>query len=333
MPISAKPVSSFGPTALSSATPCAASSRRVSPSVTARELFDADEVRVERLATGLELELDVGVREPEVLRDPRRVVAVFASAPTTTVTSSESSSINSSSSAIAASAADFVATQMPSRVSAIQSPAAMGPHSATLSRTACVTSPACTRCAASSIAAVFSSIEPSGSYTTSAASASTTAVVGTTATGRSASSGTWRATGTMFLLFGSTITRVGGAMLHRFEDLRGRRVHRLATGDDVLHAETDEELLEAVAHRDRDHAGGDVLDRRGVGLRLLPDPRRFLAFLHLLVQVGDANVGGTTGDDAGLDRCADVVRVHVTVPDAVAARRPRSSRRDRPRSA
>ena len=95
---------------------------------------------------------------------------------------------------------------MPSRVIAIQSPDLIGPHSAVLSRTAWVTSPALTRCASSAIAAVFSTTDFAGSYTTSAASASTTAVVGTTSTGTSVRSGTCRATGTMFLLFGSTIT-------------------------------------------------------------------------------------------------------------------------------
>ena len=54
-------------------------------------------------------------------------------------------------------------------------------------------------------------------------------------------------------------------------------------------------------------------------LGLLPDPRLLFALLHLLVQVGDADLGGTTGDDAGLDGGADVVRVHVAVPDPVAA--------------
>ena len=112
--------------------------------------------------------------------------------------------------------------------------------------------------------------------------------------------------------------RVGRTAIHGFEDLRGRRVHRLAAGDDVLHTEADEEPFQSVAHRDRDDAGGDVLDRRGTDLRLLTDPRLFFALLHLLVQVGDADLGGTTGDDAGLDGGADVVRVHVAVPDAVA---------------
>ena len=41
--------------------------------------------------------------------------------------------------------------------------------------------------------------------------------------------------------------------------------------------------------------------------------------LDLLVEVGDADVGGTPDRDAGLDGGADVVGVHVAVPDAVAA--------------
>ena len=214
----------------------------MSPGVTARALLDADEVRVERLATFWSSISTSGCANPRC--SPIRAVSpASASAPITTVTSSESSSTNSSSSAIAASAADFVATQMPSRVD--RDPVAGGDRARTrptLSRTACVTSPACTRSAASSIAAAFSSSDASASYTTSAASASTTAAVGTTATGRSVSSGTCRATGTMFLLFGSTITPSAAHALHRVEDLRGRRVHRLTAGDDLLHTEAREQL-------------------------------------------------------------------------------------------
>ena len=154
-----------------------------------------------------------------------------------------SSSTSTSSNAIAASAGDFVATQMPSRVIAIQSPATMGPHSAPLSRTACVTSPARTRPAASSIAATFSSSDAWASYTTSAASASTTAAVGTTVDRAIGELGHLARHGHDVLVVGQHDHAVGRAPLDRFEDLRGRRVHRLPTGHDLLHAEAGEELL------------------------------------------------------------------------------------------
>ena len=60
----------------------------------------------------------------------RSVSSAAASAPTSTVTISLSSSTSSSSSSHTASAGDVVAATMPSRVSAIQSPVAIGPHSA-----------------------------------------------------------------------------------------------------------------------------------------------------------------------------------------------------------
>ena len=45
---------------------------------------------------------------------------------------------------------------------------------------------------------------------------------------------------------------VGGRRLDRFEDLRGRRVHRLPAGHDLLHAERVEDAADAVAGRDGD---------------------------------------------------------------------------------
>ena len=66
----------------------------------------------------------------------------------------------------------------------------------------------------------------------------------------------------MFLLFGSTITQSAAQLLDRFEDLRGRRVHRLAAGDHVLHAEAREQAADAVADTDRDDRGRDRRARR-----------------------------------------------------------------------
>ena len=51
---------------------------------------------------------------------------------------------------------------------------------------------------------------------------------------------------------------------------------------------------------------------------LLAHPLGLFALGDLLEEVGDADVGGTTRDDAGLDGAADVVGVHVAVPQAVA---------------
>src|SRR5690242_13681320 len=83
MPISASPDRSLSPTALSSVTRCAASSRSVRPprsrtwcSATPVGLLDADEVRVEGLVTVVELDLDVGMVLGDVLADARGVVGV-----------------------------------------------------------------------------------------------------------------------------------------------------------------------------------------------------------------------------------------------------------------
>ena len=95
--------------------------------------------------------------------------------------------------------------------------------------------------------------------------------------------------GTMFLLFGSTIDRVGVARLDRFEDLRGRRVHRLPARDDVLHAEAREQAPHAVADADRDDRGRD---RRGAATVDVGDAgfaHPLAPPLDLLEQVGDAD--------------------------------------------
>ena len=215
--------------------------------------------------------------------------------------------------------------------SAIQSPATMGPNSALLSRTACVTSPRAHAPAASSIAAVFSSIDAWASYTTSAASASTTAAVGTTVTGRSASSGTWRATGTMFLLLGSTITPSAAHCC---------TASRICAVDGFIDCPPatmccTPRLAKSCSRPSPTATATTPVATCSTGapaaaVGLLPDPRRLFALLHLLVEVGHADLRGATGDDARLDGGADVVRVHVAVPDARRRRRRRSSRRARP---
>ncbi len=50
---------------------------------------------------------------------------------------------------------------------------------------------------------------------------------------------------------------VGVDPLDRLEQLRRRRVHRLAAGDDTLHTELGEEFDEATSRTDRHHGGGD----------------------------------------------------------------------------
>src|SRR5204862_667438 len=75
MPISARPVASFGPTTLSSVTRRSWSSRSVMPLGTGVDpaLLDADEVRVERLVPLVQLDLHVRVRAFDVLLDARSV--------------------------------------------------------------------------------------------------------------------------------------------------------------------------------------------------------------------------------------------------------------------
>ena len=243
-----------------------------------------------------------------------------ASAPTSTVTISLSSATSASTSANAASAAESVATQIPSGPIAIQSPFRIGPHSATVSRTDCVTSPAVTRATDDASSVVFERELGVGVVREERRERLHHRVGGHDRhrlARRARRPG--GPTATMFLLFGQHDHRVGRAPLHRVEDLRGRRVHRLAAGDDLLHAEAGEEPAHAVADRDRHDRGldqvlGRVDDRRERGR--LGDPA---LLLHLLEQVGDPDVAGPPGLDPGLDRAADVVGVHVAVPQAVAA--------------
>ena len=106
--------------------------------------------------------------------------------------------------------------------------------------------------------------------------------------------------------------------LDRLEDLRGRRVHRLATGDDDLHTETRQQPTDTVAHTDRDDRG---LDRR----RQPPRSRRHRS-RPSRARAPPARTDRSTriwcgrpGLDPGLHCRADVVGVHVAVPDAFAA--------------
>ena len=126
---------------------------------------------------------------------------------------------------------------------------------------------------------------------------------------------------------------IGGAGLDRGEQVGGRRVHRLAAGDHPLHAEAVEDPPDAVADGHGDHRGGRRLGgvRRlveaGAAGDPLDDPALLLELLDLLEQVGDPDLLGAAGVDGRLDGGADVVGVDVAVPDAVAARPRRSSRR------
>ena len=101
----------------------------------------------------------------------------------------------------------------------------------------------------------------------------------------------------MFLLFGRITTCVGVHVLDRVEQFGGRRVERLASGDDALHAELSEQLDEPVAAAHRDDRRRDRrqtrrvtaavdLDR-GAGERGLPVG---VLFGNLLEQVGDADL-------------------------------------------
>ena len=107
--------------------------------------------------------------------------------------------------------------------------------------------------------------------------------------------------------------------LDRLEDLRRRRVHRLAAGDDDLHAEAREQPADAVAHRDRDDRGLDRGEGRDVAGAVPPAATHSCSCVDLLEQVGDPDLMRSARFDAGFDRGADVVGVDVAVPDAVAA--------------
>ena len=143
---------------------------------------------------------------------------------------------------------------------------------------------------------------------------------------RSVSPSTWRATGTMFLLFGSTTTDVRRAPLDRLEDLRGRRVHRLAAGHDLVHAEAHEQPPDALADPDRDDRGLDLAAGRPSPARSRRTCRRAPASCsrtHCSSSTCSSRSvtrswRGRPGFDAGFDRATDVVGVDVAVPEPVA---------------
>ena len=104
----------------------------------------------------------------------------------------------------------------------------------------------------------------------------------------------------MFLLFGQDDDLVGRRRLDRFEDLRGRRVHRLAAGDDLLHAEASGRCggcrRRSRPRRPRS-VTGSARRRRLVGAT--PRLAHPALLLDLLEQVGDADVARPAGS-----RCA-----------------------------
>ena len=93
--------------------------------------------------------------------------------------------------------------------------------------------------------------------------------------------------------------------------LRTGRSKALATGDDTLHAQLGEQLLESASAAHRHHRGGD---RRQTG-RGTSRVVGGMTFGDLFEEVGDANLLGATAQiDGRLDGRADVVGVDVTVP-------------------
>ena len=159
-----------------------------------------------------------------------------------------------------------------------------------------------------------------GSYSTSAASASGTLCVAMTATCLSVSASTCFATATMFLLLGSTITA------------------------SAAHASTASRICAVDGFIDWPPATTCCTPRL-VSRRRMPSPTptattavvtagwspnssrsaTHLGLAHpallfdLLDEVGDADLVRAARVDAGFDRGADVVRVDVAVPEAVAA--------------
>ena len=123
----------------------------------------------------------------------------------------------------------------------------------------------------------------------------------------------------MFLLFGSMTTESAGT---RSTASRIWAVDGFIDWPPATTAWTPtlaQQPADPVADRDRDDRGGhrSSRPRSRVGqVRGLADP---VLLLDLLEEVGDPDLGGTPGLDAGFDGGADVVGVHVGVPDPVAA--------------
>ena len=121
------------------------------------------------------------------------------------------------------------------------------------------------------------------------------------------------------LVVGQDHDLVGRRRLDRLEQLGGRRVHRLAAGDDALHAERVEDAADAVAGGHRHDGRLDRLVRARAGLgpgaasrtqrsSSTCSSRSVTRMLRGRPQSMAASIGG-----------ADVVGVDVAVPDAVAA--------------
>ncbi len=127
--------------------------------------------------------------------------------PSMTVTTSWRSATRRSSSPQAAPARSGSTTAMAPWSRPSQSPSCTGPAGVlAASRTARVTSPQATRLAASTMAEALVATSAAGSYASSDARPSATLLVGTTCADRDARRAACSATGTTFLLFGSTIT-------------------------------------------------------------------------------------------------------------------------------
>ena len=90
-------------------------------------------------------------------------------------------------------------------------------------------------------AALSSAPSPRGRRPRARRSPRRSPVVGTTRTVLAVSASTCSATGMMFLLLGRITTSSARRRLDGLEQLGGRRVHRLAAGDDCLHAERAED--------------------------------------------------------------------------------------------
>src|SRR5205823_4875236 len=107
------------------------------------------------------------------------------------------------------------------------------------------------------------------------------------------------------LVVGKHDDLVRGRRLHRLEDLRGGRVHRLTAGNNLLHAERVEDASDAAAGRHGDDGRGYRVHRRRrlVGRRLAHPT----LLLHLFHEVGDADIAGAADVESRLYRGTDVV--------------------------
>ena len=119
----------------------------------------------------------------------------------------------------------------------------------------------------------------------------------------------------MFLLFGSTITP---SAAHASTAARICAVDGFIdcpSGHDLLDTQAHEKPLHAVTDGHCDDAGRDL---HIGGRRLLADPCLFLTILDLLEEVRHPDLRRFADVDPRFDGGADVVGVHVAIPDAVA---------------